>query len=195
MPLLFPVMCRCNLSVWDSDEPVPRAELLKGVAGAHGILCLLSDKIDTEVLDAAGKANHWVSCRKTAGENTDQISLITHTLNILRTKLESDQHSLCWIWPPCYRWDKETVSLFLTVDRLWLIIVKMFIKFKHIYSLSPSQRDTSRLHSWCFDWCYCWADSGSALGHCPTSSRGSGRSEKVSQTPYLLHHMTYITAW
>lgn len=45
---------RCKVSLWDSDEPVPRAELLKGVAGAHGLLCLLSDKIDTEVLDAAG---------------------------------------------------------------------------------------------------------------------------------------------
>ena len=40
--------------MWDSDEPVPRAELLKGVSGAHGLLCLLSDRIDTEVLDAAG---------------------------------------------------------------------------------------------------------------------------------------------
>lgn len=45
----------CIVSLWDSDEPVPRAELLKGVEGAHGLLCLLSDKIDTEVLDAAGK--------------------------------------------------------------------------------------------------------------------------------------------
>ncbi|XP_056143120.1 glyoxylate reductase/hydroxypyruvate reductase isoform X1 [Lampris incognitus] len=44
----------CKVSVWDSDEPVPRAELLKGVEGAHGLLCLLSDKIDSEVLDAAG---------------------------------------------------------------------------------------------------------------------------------------------
>ncbi|XP_052006332.1 glyoxylate reductase/hydroxypyruvate reductase [Xyrauchen texanus] len=44
----------CNLSVWDSDEPVPQAELLKGVTGAHGLLCLLSDRIDAEVLDAAG---------------------------------------------------------------------------------------------------------------------------------------------
>uniref|UniRef100_A0A8C1UCR6 Glyoxylate reductase/hydroxypyruvate reductase n=1 Tax=Cyprinus carpio TaxID=7962 RepID=A0A8C1UCR6_CYPCA len=44
----------CNLSVWDSDEPVPLAELLKGVADAHGLLCLLSDKIDAEVLNAAG---------------------------------------------------------------------------------------------------------------------------------------------
>uniref|UniRef100_UPI003AAE6701 glyoxylate reductase/hydroxypyruvate reductase n=1 Tax=Centroberyx gerrardi TaxID=166262 RepID=UPI003AAE6701 len=44
----------CQVSLWDSDEPVPRAELLKGVEGAHGLLCLLSDKIDAEVLDAAG---------------------------------------------------------------------------------------------------------------------------------------------
>ncbi|XP_028272096.1 glyoxylate reductase/hydroxypyruvate reductase [Parambassis ranga] len=44
----------CELSQWDSDEPVPRTELLKGVQGAHGILCLLSDKIDADVLDAAG---------------------------------------------------------------------------------------------------------------------------------------------
>ncbi|XP_066505065.1 glyoxylate reductase/hydroxypyruvate reductase [Hoplias malabaricus] len=44
----------CTVSVWDSDEPVPQAELLKGVEGAHGLLCLLSDRIDAEVLDAAG---------------------------------------------------------------------------------------------------------------------------------------------
>lgn len=44
----------CEASVWDSDEPVPRTELLKGVQGAAGILCLLSDKIDAEVLTAAG---------------------------------------------------------------------------------------------------------------------------------------------
>lgn len=44
----------CEVSMWDSDEPVPRTELLRGVRGAVGILCLLSDKIDAEVLDAAG---------------------------------------------------------------------------------------------------------------------------------------------
>ncbi|XP_075787363.1 glyoxylate reductase/hydroxypyruvate reductase isoform X2 [Pelodiscus sinensis] len=44
----------CSIQQWDSDEPVPRAELLAGVAGKHGLLCLLSDRIDKEVLDAAG---------------------------------------------------------------------------------------------------------------------------------------------
>lgn len=44
----------CEMSVWDSDEPVPRSDLLKGVQGAEGIICMLSDKIDAEVLNAAG---------------------------------------------------------------------------------------------------------------------------------------------
>ncbi|XP_061691481.1 glyoxylate reductase/hydroxypyruvate reductase isoform X3 [Syngnathoides biaculeatus] len=44
----------CEVSLWESDEALPREELLKGVQGAHGLLCLLSDKIDAEVLDAAG---------------------------------------------------------------------------------------------------------------------------------------------
>lgn len=42
--------------MWDSDEPIPRTELLQRVQGAHGLLCLLSDKVDVEVLDAAGKS-------------------------------------------------------------------------------------------------------------------------------------------
>ncbi|XP_019730361.1 glyoxylate reductase/hydroxypyruvate reductase isoform X1 [Hippocampus comes] len=42
----------CDLCQWDSD--VSRAELLKAVQGSHGLLCLLTDKIDAEVLDAAG---------------------------------------------------------------------------------------------------------------------------------------------
>lgn len=50
----FFVRIRCEVSMWDSDEPLSRAELLAGVQGADGLLCMLSDKIDAEVLDAAG---------------------------------------------------------------------------------------------------------------------------------------------
>jgi len=34
------------------DNPVPREVLLKKVKKIDGLLCLLTDKIDTEVLDA-----------------------------------------------------------------------------------------------------------------------------------------------
>jgi lactate dehydrogenase-like 2-hydroxyacid dehydrogenase len=39
---------------WDSDEPIPRTTLLEWVAGADGIYCLLTERIDDELLDAAG---------------------------------------------------------------------------------------------------------------------------------------------
>ncbi|XP_072373092.1 glyoxylate reductase/hydroxypyruvate reductase-like isoform X2 [Scyliorhinus torazame] len=44
----------CDVKHWDSDDPVPRTELLKGVAGIDGLYCLLTEKIDKELLDAAG---------------------------------------------------------------------------------------------------------------------------------------------
>ncbi|XP_055434528.1 glyoxylate reductase/hydroxypyruvate reductase isoform X1 [Bubalus kerabau] len=44
----------CEVEQWDSDEPIPREDLEQRMAGAHGLLCLLSDRIDKKLLDAAG---------------------------------------------------------------------------------------------------------------------------------------------
>ncbi len=44
----------CNISQWASDNPVPRDELIKNVADVDALFCLLTDKIDKAVLDAAG---------------------------------------------------------------------------------------------------------------------------------------------
>jgi len=43
-----------ELSVWEGECPPPREELLKLVAGAEGLLTTLEDRIDAEVMDAAG---------------------------------------------------------------------------------------------------------------------------------------------
>ncbi|KAG7313954.1 hypothetical protein KOW79_022450 [Hemibagrus wyckioides] len=45
---------RVQVELWDSDDPVPRQELLKKVKGCDGLLCVLTEKIDAELLDAAG---------------------------------------------------------------------------------------------------------------------------------------------
>jgi len=45
----------CDLDHWDSEDPIPRDELLKRVAGLDGLYCLLTEKIDSELLDAAGE--------------------------------------------------------------------------------------------------------------------------------------------
>ena len=43
-----------ELTVRDTDELATRPELLEGVAGAHGMLAMVTDQVDDELLDAAG---------------------------------------------------------------------------------------------------------------------------------------------
>ncbi|HEX6697842.1 MAG TPA: D-glycerate dehydrogenase [Solirubrobacteraceae bacterium] len=44
-----------DIEVWPGDMPPPREELLAGVAAAEGLLSMLVDKVDSELLDAAPK--------------------------------------------------------------------------------------------------------------------------------------------
>ena len=46
---------RYDVRQWDSDEPVPAAELMKNVPGIDALFCLLTDNITHELLKAAGQ--------------------------------------------------------------------------------------------------------------------------------------------
>ena len=43
-----------QVSSWDCDEVVPRKEFLQCVRGVDAIFCLLTDRINEEILNAAG---------------------------------------------------------------------------------------------------------------------------------------------
>ena len=45
----------CTIRVYPKDAIIPRRELLKGVRGCDALLCLLTDRIDKEVIDANPK--------------------------------------------------------------------------------------------------------------------------------------------
>ncbi len=47
------VRAACDVSLWGSDEPIPRAVLLRDVADVAGLYCLLTEQVDAELLDAA----------------------------------------------------------------------------------------------------------------------------------------------
>lgn len=52
---VLPSFQRVQFELWDSDDvPVPRKELLQKVKDVDGLLCVLTEKIDAELLDAAG---------------------------------------------------------------------------------------------------------------------------------------------
>lgn len=51
-----------DLDVWDSEDPMPREELIARLsAGADALYCMLTDKIDAEVFNAAGERLKMVS--------------------------------------------------------------------------------------------------------------------------------------
>jgi glyoxylate reductase len=60
-----------DLDVWPEDGPPSREELLQRVVGADGIMCLITDAIDTEVLDAAGVRLKVVSQMAVGVDNVD----------------------------------------------------------------------------------------------------------------------------
>src|SRR5215212_7179953 len=50
---LAPVREATECRIWDGELPPPREVLLREVAEVEGLLCLLTDRIDEELLDAA----------------------------------------------------------------------------------------------------------------------------------------------
>jgi D-3-phosphoglycerate dehydrogenase len=61
----------CEVDLWTQDEPMPREELLKRVKGVHGIICLLTDIMDAELMDAAGPQLRVISNYAVGIDNID----------------------------------------------------------------------------------------------------------------------------
>ena len=65
------IVAACESDVWPDELPPPRAELLRRVAGCDGILTLLTDRVDDELLDAAGPRLRVVSNYGVGYDNID----------------------------------------------------------------------------------------------------------------------------
>jgi len=61
----------CEADVWDGELPPPREEILKRVQGVEGLLSLLTDKMDGEVMDAAGPQLKVISNYAVGFDNID----------------------------------------------------------------------------------------------------------------------------
>jgi glyoxylate reductase len=61
----------CDVDLWLGDLPPSRDELLKHVQGVDGLLCLLTDVIDGEVMNAAGKQLKVISNFAVGFDNID----------------------------------------------------------------------------------------------------------------------------
>src|SRR5919202_5484294 len=61
----------CQVIMNKKPHPPSRAEILKNVAGKSGILCMLTDRIDAEVMDKAGPNLQVISSYSTGFEHID----------------------------------------------------------------------------------------------------------------------------
>jgi glyoxylate reductase len=61
----------CEVDLWRDELPPSRDELLKRVQGVDGLLCLLTDRIDGEVMDAAGPRLKVISNHAVGFDNID----------------------------------------------------------------------------------------------------------------------------
>ena len=52
---------RCDMDYWKNPERIPRAELLARAAGRDAMVCLLTEKVDDELLAAASQCGGGTS--------------------------------------------------------------------------------------------------------------------------------------
>ncbi len=60
-----------QVDIYEKDEVIPRKELLKRVKGCDGLLSLLTDKIDAEVMEAAGPSLKIIANYAVGFDNID----------------------------------------------------------------------------------------------------------------------------
>jgi glyoxylate reductase len=65
------VLEHCEATVWPEELPPDRQALLAGVRGMDGLLCLLTDRIDGAVMDAAGPNLKVISNHAVGVDNID----------------------------------------------------------------------------------------------------------------------------
>jgi glyoxylate reductase len=61
----------CDVQVWDGELPPPREVLLERVRGLDGLLSLLTDPVDAELMDAAGPGLKVISNYAVGYDNID----------------------------------------------------------------------------------------------------------------------------
>lgn len=61
----------CDVDLWTDELPPPKEVLLARVRGVEGLLCLLTDRIDAEVMDAAGPSLKVISNHAVGYDNID----------------------------------------------------------------------------------------------------------------------------
>lgn len=73
---------QCDIIVAEKPQPIPRSELLSKIKGVDGVYCLLTDKIDDEVLEAAGSQLKVVASMSVGVDHLDLKALKQRNIKV-----------------------------------------------------------------------------------------------------------------
>jgi len=131
---------RCDVTLFEEDRPIPRERLLAEAKGKHAILPMLTDRVDAEVLDAAGPDLRVVANYAVGYDNVDVAActergvVVTNTPDVLtdatadiawslilgasRRVVEGDRLVRAgreWAWAPLFSLGREVTGKTLGV--------------------------------------------------------------------------------
>ena len=75
----------CQADVWPAEVPPPHEEIVQRVKGVEGLVCLLTDPIDREVLEAAGSSLKVISACSVGVDNIDLKAATEHGIPVGNT--------------------------------------------------------------------------------------------------------------
>lgn len=75
----------CSVESFEQEEPPTRAEILRQVAGVHAMIAMLSERIDAELLDAAGPGLRVVANFAVGIDNVDLAACAARGVRVTNT--------------------------------------------------------------------------------------------------------------
>ena len=75
----------CNADIWTDELPPSHDEILSRIHGCDGLLCLLTDRIDAAVMDAAGPGLKVISNHAVGVDNVDVVAATARGLPVGNT--------------------------------------------------------------------------------------------------------------
>jgi glyoxylate reductase len=89
---------RFDVEYWTGEERPPRAEFLKRVSGQDALICLLTEKIDREMLDAAGPNLRIVANVAVGFDNIDVPACTQRKVAVTNTPGVLDETTADFAW-------------------------------------------------------------------------------------------------
>jgi glyoxylate reductase len=87
-----------DVEYWTGEERPPRAEVLKRVAGKGALVCLLTEKVDAELLDAAGPNLRIVANVAVGFDNIDVPACTARKVAVTNTPGVLDETTADFAW-------------------------------------------------------------------------------------------------